>query len=61
MSDDELKSKNLDLIAYSVILDNFKEQTKQQGQGLKILTPKQTIIRLTILLAQKKQEIIHRN
>ena len=54
MSDDEVKSKNLDLIAYSVrkILDTNKE--KQQGQGLEILTPKQMIIRLPILLAQLK-------
>ena len=54
MSDDEVKSKNLDLIAYSVrkILDTNKE--RQQGQGLEILTPKQMIIRLPILLAQLK-------
>ena len=30
------------------------EQRKQQGQGVKILTPKQLITRLPILLAQLK-------
>ena len=53
MSDDGVKSKNLDLMAHFAkkIFDTFKEQT---GQGLKILTPKQMIIRLPILLAQLK-------
>ena len=31
-----------------------KPQTKQKGQGLKILTPQQMITRLPILLAQLK-------
>ena len=53
MSDDEVKSKNLDLMAYFVekILNTTKEQ---QGQELKIFTPKQIIVRLPILLAQLK-------
>ena len=52
-SDDEVKSKNLDLIAYffEKILVYTKEQ---QRQGLKILTPKQMINRLPALLAQLK-------
>ena len=78
MSDDEIKNKNLDLIAYFVekILDTVKKinnqeqqpdtadipeletdedaAEKQQGQGLKILTPQQMITRLPILLAQFK-------
>ena len=54
MSYDEVKSKNIDSIAYSPrkILHTNKE--KQQGQGLKLLTPKQMIVRLPILLAQLK-------
>ena len=32
--------------------DESAEQRKQQGQGVKILTPKQLITRLSILLAQ---------
>ena len=79
MSDEDVKRKNLDLIAHLVkkIPDtvkkiNYREQQpditdmtelereesaaqRQKGQGLKILTPKQMIIRLSILLAQKKQ------
>ena len=79
MSDDEIKNKNLDLIAYFVekILNTVKKinnqeeqpdttdiseledeesaaQRQQRGQGLKILTPKQMITRLPILLAQLK-------
>ena len=72
MSDDEIKNKNLDLIAYFVekIFDNQEQQPdtrdmpelkdvksdaeRQQGQGLKILTPQQMITRLPILLAQLK-------
>ena len=79
MSDDEIKNKNLDLIAYFVekILVTVKKinnqeeqlnttdmpesedeeeaaQRQQKGQRLKILTPKQMIIRLSILLAQLK-------
>ena len=75
MSDDEIKNKNLDLIAYFVekILDTVKKinqeqqpdttdmseledeksaAERQQGQGLKILTPEQMITRLPILLAE---------
>ena len=78
MSDNEIKNKNLDLIAYFVekILDSVKKinnqeqqpdmtdmpelkseksaAERQQGQGLKILTPQQMIARLSILLAQLK-------
>ena len=32
----------------------FPSETEQQGQGVKILTPKQMIIRFPILLAQLK-------
>ena len=51
MSYDEVKSKNVDSIAYSIFHTN---KEKQQGQGLKVLTPKQMIVRLSILLAQLK-------
>ena len=79
MSEDEIKSKNLDLIAYFVekIIDTVKKINNQEqqpgtpdipeledeksvagrqqkGQGLKILTPKQMITRLSFLLAQVK-------
>ena len=59
MSDDEVKNKNLDLIAYFVekILNTIKtinNQEEQQEEGLKIMTPKQLITRLPILLAQLK-------
>ena len=59
MSDDEAKNKNLDLIAYFVekILNTIKtinNQEEQQEEGLKIMTPKQLITRLPILLAQLK-------
>ena len=52
MSYDEVKSKNLDLMAHSVrkILDANKE--RHQGQGLKILTPKQ----LTAVSSIKSRE-----
>ena len=79
MSDEDVKRKNLDLIAHLVKkipdtvkkINNREQQPditdmteleseesaaqRQKGQGLKILTPKQMIIRLSILLAQKKQ------
>ena len=59
MSDDEVKNKNLDIIAYFVekILNTIKtinNQEEQQEKGLKIMTPKQLITRLPILLAQLK-------
>ena len=70
MSEDEAKNKGLDLLKHIVqkILDinklidmpeleteEFDEQRRnQQGQGLKILTPKQMIIRLPVLLVQLK-------
>ena len=55
MSDDEVKSKTLDLITYFVkkILDTIKGK---QEQGLKILTPKQMTVRLPVILAQLKAE-----
>ena len=34
--------------------ESAEQRRNQQGQGLKILTPKQMIIRLLILLAQLK-------
>ena len=34
--------------------ESAEQRRNQQGQGLKILTPKQIIIRLLILLAQLK-------
>ena len=68
MSENEVKNKGLDLLKTIVdkILDVNKlldmpnlesaEQRRrdQQGQGLKILTPEQMIIRLPVLLAQLK-------
>ena len=81
MSDEEIKRKNLDLIAYLVekILNTIEKininnqeeqpevidmpelenkesaaQRQQKEQGLRILAPKQMIIRLAILLAQLK-------
>ena len=54
MPDDEVRNKKLDLIAHFVekILDTVKKINNQEGQGLKIITPKQMITRLPILLAQ---------
>ena len=70
MSENDVKNKGLDLLKNIVekILDANKlldiselesqsspeQRRNQQGQGLKILTPKQMIIRLPILLAQLK-------
>ena len=66
MSNDEVKNKGLDLlesiiekiIDANIILDDMppleSEESaaqRQEGQGLKILTPKQMITRLPILLA----------
>ena len=55
MPDYEIKEKNLDLPVDSV--EEILHATKiieQQGEGLKITTPKQMIIRLPISLAQLK-------
>ena len=68
MSKNEIKNKKLDLLADLVenildingllnIPDLGSEESaaqRQEGQGLKILTPKQMITRLPILLAQLK-------
>ena len=60
MSEDEVKDKKLRLLVDLVegILDYSKQLNmaplKSEGQGLKILTPKQMIVRLPILLAQLK-------
>ena len=79
MSNDEMKNKNLDLIAYLVeksldFIENIHNQKyqpdtadmaeleteesaaqrQQKGQGFKILTPKQVITRLPIIVAQLK-------
>ena len=43
------------------ILDFNKRIRKQQGLGLKILTPNQILSRLPITLAKLKQETILRN
>ena len=66
MPENELKIKGLDLLKNIVrkivdanqILDDMppleteeKAEKRQQGQGLKILTPQQMITRLPILLA----------
>ena len=60
MSEDELKDKKLDLLAglaKKLIYTNEKQENKDmpplesEGQGLKILPPKQLITRLQILLA----------
>ena len=69
MSEDEIKNKRLDYLkdfAKTIINANQKLDAmptlkkeedaaqRQEGQGLKILTPKQMITRLPILLAQVK-------
>ena len=69
MSKDEVKNKKLDQLKDLVTsIVNFKQTLddmppleteesaaqRQQGQGLKILTPQQMITRLPILLAQLK-------
>ena len=65
MSEDEVKNKKLDLLAELVkklvdineqpdIIDMPPLERQQEGQGLKILAPKQMITRLPILLAQLK-------
>ena len=59
MSENDVKNKKLDylkdlvrtIVDASQKLDEEKAAKGQQRQGLKILTPKQMIIRLPILLA----------
>ena len=59
MSENDVKNKKLDylkdlvrtIVDASQKLDEEKAAKGQQGQRLKILTPKQMIIRLPILLA----------
>ena len=56
MSEDEIKTGKPDKILEIVkeILDFDKRIRKQQGSGLKILTPNQMLSRLPISLAQLK-------
>ena len=56
MSEDEIKTEKPDKILEIVkeILDFNKRIWKQQGSGLKILTPDQMLSRLPISLAQLK-------
>ena len=56
MSEDEIKTEKPDKILEIVkeILDFNKRIWKQQGSGLKILTPDQMLSRLPITLAQLK-------
>ena len=56
MSEDEIKTEKPDKILEIVkeILDFNKKIRKQQGLGLKILTPDQMLSRLPISLAQLK-------
>ena len=56
MSQDEIKTEKTDKILEIVkeILDFNKRIQKQQGSGLKILTPDQMLSRLPISLAQLK-------
>ena len=62
MSKNEVRNKGFDLLKDIIgkIIDTSLLKTKeevpqrQQGQGLKILTPKQMITRLPILLVQLK-------
>ena len=64
MSKEEIKNKKPNEILGIVtkIIDFNKEiQKQQEGSGLKILTPNQMLNRLTISLAQLKQEIILKN
>ena len=67
MSEDEVKNRRLnylkDLVETIVNASQKKDEKteesaaqRQQAQGLKILTPKQMITRLPILLAQLKAE-----
>ena len=54
MSENEIKNENLDDIVEIVEkIIEFNEE-KQQGKGLKILTPSQMLSRLPISLAQLK-------
>ena len=56
MSKDEIENEKLDKIVEIAeeILDFNKKIRKQQGLGLKILTPNQMLSRLPIILAQLK-------
>ena len=60
MSENEVKNKGLDLLRDFIkkIVDmsplESEAEAAEQGQGLKILTPKQMITRLAILLVQLK-------
>ena len=62
MSENEVKNKGLALLSdfireivdMSPLVSEEEAAQKQQGQELKILTPKQMITRLPILLAQLK-------
>ena len=62
MSEDEVENKKLDYLRHLVKkivdasqkLDEKSAAQRQQGQGLKIITPKEMITRLPILLAQLK-------
>ena len=58
MSEDEIKTGKPDKILEIVkeILDFDKRIRKQQGSGLKILTPNQMLSRLPICSAQLKAE-----
>ena len=54
MSKEEIKNEKLNEISRIIgeIIDFNKELQKQQGEGLKILTPNQMLSRLPISLAQ---------
>ena len=68
MSENEIRNKRFDLLANFIeqvligdrmndmlpLEDEEAAAQRQQGQGLKLLTPKQMITRLPILLAQLK-------
>ena len=69
MSENEIRNKRLNLLASFIEevligdrmndmppLESEEAAQRQQGQGLKILTPQQMITRLPILLAQLKAE-----
>ena len=54
MSEEEKEIENPNEI--EDILEKILQLSRQQGQGLKILTPKQMLCRLPISLAQLKAE-----
>ena len=53
-ADNEVDDEEVDTAGMSELEDEQEAAKRQQGQGLKMLTPQQMITRLLILLAQLK-------